>query len=123
MALRNLGNDYTGSKIDSRRWVEGERGNQIGEIGGEWEAISVTQRWMILKDAFLNRVLVIAFGIFEILMGRIREEGGPRRKLGIGPAGNTRNIAPINVMVDAIEGIVGPRSMVEGMNPCQHGGF
>ena len=64
MILRNLGNDFNGRKINSRSWVVSEWGIQIGDNGEDWETISVTQRWVSLKDAFMKRALVAPFGIF-----------------------------------------------------------
>ena len=51
---------------------------QIGENGEGWKTISVTQRWLIVKDAFLKHVLVSPFVIFEISTMHNREEANPR---------------------------------------------
>ena len=123
MILRNLRNDSNGRKTNSRRWVGSECGIHVGEIGEDRETISVTQWWMGLKDAFLKHFLVISFGIFEILMGHNREEGNPRMQPIVGSEGNTGNVAAINVMVDAIEGIVGCRSMVESNEDLAESGL
>ena len=80
MILRNRGNDPMGRKILSRLWVGSECGIQIGCSGGDWKAISTIRRWMYMRGEFAKHVLVIPFGIYEILTEYTRRMG-PRKKL------------------------------------------
>ena len=61
------------SKMGGRRSRNQDRRN--GEV---WVTISVSLRLVRLEEAFAKQVLVSTYEIFEILMGRSREEGGPR---------------------------------------------
>ena len=113
MIMRKMGIDTNVRKISSRKWAECECCIKIGENGEDWETISVILWRMGLKDAFSHHVLVSTYGISEISMGHIREEGNPRGKLMIGETGNARNVASVNAMVETTAGIVGARSLVE----------
>ena len=93
--------------------MESECGIQMGDKGGDWETISIPQRWLYLQDAFFQHVLVSPYEIWDILMGRNRDEPNPKRQLRIGMAGNVGGgSAAINAMVETIEGLVGGRAMV-----------
>ena len=41
--LQRMGSDYKGSKINRRGWVEQELEMPLGEKGGDWKTISITQ--------------------------------------------------------------------------------
>ena len=101
VTMRNRGHGPNGSKDNSRKWAESDRGIQIGEDGGDWKTISIIQWRLYLKDAFAMHVLASPFGIYEILMGDTRELD-PRKGMGIGATGNA-GVASISVMVETIE--------------------
>ena len=108
--VRNRGNDSKESKMSSRKWADSECGIRIGGNGEDWKTISISQRWIYIKDSFSRHVLVGPYGIYEILTGDNREEMNPRRNLRIREAGNA-GVAAISGMVEAIEGIVGCRAI------------
>ena len=77
--------------------------NKDRRNGTDWEAISLILWRVGLAEAFSKNVLMSTCEIFEISMGRNREEGHPRRKLVIGTTGNTGIQSAINAMVETIE--------------------
>ena len=99
-------NDSFGSKINRMGKVESECGFATGETGRGWGAISIAPWWLTLEENFIPHLLVIPFEIWEILMGRNREEMHPRRKLGIGMTGNVGGGPPINALGETIEGFI-----------------
>ena len=68
--------------------MEIECGNAIGDGEKSGGAMSITSWWVYLDATFLKHVLVSPFEIWEILMGRNRDEPNPKRGLMIGMAGN-----------------------------------
>ena len=95
-----------------------ECGIQIGDNGDGWEAVSVSQWRLYMKDACAKHALVRPCGIYEILMGYTGGLG-PRKKMRIGPTGNA-GVVSISVMVETIEGTVGCLAM-EGANAALAG--
>ena len=85
----------------------------MGNDGSDGESIASSQRFLNLKDAVLRHVLVIPYEIYEISMGGNREERNPRLKLRIGTTGNTGIYAALNILTQAIEGVVGRSSVDE----------
>ena len=79
---------------------------------GECETLSVATCWFTLEEIFIPHVLVIPFGILEILMGGNREEMNHRMKLRIGMTGNIGGGAPaLNALAETIEGFIGGRTL------------
>ena len=118
MILRNRGKDSNGSKINSRKWVGGECGIQIGGNGEDWKTISASHWRLHLHDAFVAHVPVSPFEIYEILMGYTRLLD-PGKKMGIASTGQA-GVAAMSVMAETIEGIVGGLAIVEA-NPALAG--
>ena len=78
------GNDPLGSKINKRSQVEAELGISMGEAGEAWRTISIAQRWVAIKENLAPHVLVIPFGMWEILTEwDLNDVILPRRKLRI----------------------------------------
>ena len=86
--------------------------NPGGGNGKEWGTISISRWRLYREDAFAKNDLSSPYGVYEIPTGNNRDETNPRRKLGVGSAGNA-SVASISATVEAIEGIVGRLAMVE----------
>ena len=75
--------------------------------GADWTPIAASTWRMSLKDAAIRHVLANPYEIFEILMGKIREEPNSRLRLRFGTTGYPGSYATLNIMAESIGGIVG----------------
>ena len=109
--LKWRGNDFLWSKINKRSHVESELGISMVEAGGR-QTIAISQRWGVIKENFAPHVLVIPFGMWEILTGwNLDEVVLPRRKLRICMTGEVGGGAPsINALAETIEAYIEGRS-------------
>ena len=123
MIMREKGNDFKGSKINSRKWVGEECGVVVGNDGEGWKSIAVSTWRMSLGDAVMRRFLVSPYGIFEILMERSRDGPNPKLRHRVGTTGKTGSYATLNIMVESIGGVVGNRPSNEANEALRGGGL
>ena len=115
-------NDTKGRMINSRKVRNSNARVSLGKTGETGNRFHRTIGIYPIKEGAMEKVLVIPFELFGILMEVNHEQKQGKLEIMIGTTGQTESYATLNIMTKRIDGIVGKEAKEEVPQAMQSSG-